>query len=117
MKTLFDAASIADIQRRMRRLQPDSPAHWGRMCAAEMVCHLIGGFRIPVGEEPVTVRRTPLRIYPLRWLRVYVPPWPKGKLPTTPEFQRTQPTAQGRTKPRGEPASCGLSSDTAGWIR
>jgi hypothetical protein len=40
----------------------------------------------------VTVRWTPLRIYPLRWFLVYVLPWPKGKLPTTPEFQRTQPT-------------------------
>jgi hypothetical protein len=63
------------------------------MSAAQMVCHLIDAFQIPLGEEPVTVRWTPLRIYPLRWLLVYVLPWPKGKLPTTPEFQRTQPTA------------------------
>jgi hypothetical protein len=63
------------------------------MRAAQMVCHLIDALRIPLGEEPVTVRWTPLRIYPLRWLLVYVLPWPKGKLPTTPEFQRTQPTA------------------------
>ena len=57
-----------------------------------MVCHLINAFRIPLGKESVTVRRTPLRVYPLRWLLVYGPPWPKGKLSTTPESQRTKPT-------------------------
>jgi hypothetical protein len=92
VKTLFDATSIEEIQRRMERLRPDAPAVWGRMTAPQMVCHLIDGFRIPLGEEPVTVRWTPLRIYPLRWFLVYVLPWPKGKLPTTLEFQRTQPT-------------------------
>ncbi|OFW68664.1 MAG: hypothetical protein A2Y74_00090 [Actinobacteria bacterium RBG_13_63_9] len=92
MATLLDAASIEEIQARMQRLQPDAPALWGRMSASQMVCHLIDAFRIPLGEEPVTVRWTPLRICPLRWLLVYMLPWPKGKLPTTPEFQRTQPT-------------------------
>jgi len=92
MKTLFDAASTEEIQRRMERLRPDAPALWGKMTAPQMVCHLIDAFRISLGEEPVTVRWTPLRIYPLRWLLVYVLPWPKGKLPTTPEFQRTKPS-------------------------
>jgi hypothetical protein len=76
----------------MERLRPDAPALWGKMTAPQMVCHLIDAFRISLGEEPVTVRWTPLRIYPLRWLLVYVLPWPKGKLPTTPEFQRTKPS-------------------------
>jgi hypothetical protein len=92
MKTLFDPAPIEEIQGRMERLRADAPALWGKMSAAQMVCHLIDAFRIPLGEEPVTVRWMPLRIYPLRWFFVYVLPWPKGKLPTTPEFQRTKPT-------------------------
>ena len=91
MKTLFDTAALEGIQRRMQRLRPDTPALWGRMSAAEMVCHLIDAFRIPLGEEPVTGRWTPLRIYALRWLLVYMLPWPRGKVPTTPEFQRTKP--------------------------
>ena len=92
MKTIFDAASIEVIRGRMHHLRPDAPALWGKMNAPQMVCHLIDAFRIPLGEEPVTVRWTPLRIYPLRWLLAYVLPWPKGKLPTTPEFQRTKPS-------------------------
>ena len=92
MKTLFDAASIEVIRGRMQHLRSDAPALWGKMPAPQMVCHLIDAFRIPLGEEPVTVRWMPLCIYPLRWLFVYVLPWPKGKLPTTPEFQRTKPT-------------------------
>jgi hypothetical protein len=92
MKTLFDVPCVEGVQRRMQHLRPDTPALWGRMSAPQMVCHLIDGFRIPLGEEPVTVRWTPLRISPLRWFLVYVLPWPKGKLPTTPEFQRTQST-------------------------
>jgi hypothetical protein len=93
MTTLFDSASMEAIQGRMARLRPDMPALWGKMTAPQMLCHLIDAFRIPLGEEPVTVRWTPLRIAPLRWLLVYALPWPKGKLPTTPEFQRTQPAA------------------------
>jgi hypothetical protein len=76
----------------MTRLRPDAPALWGRLTAPRMVCHLIEGFRVPLGEQPVNVRWAPLRIYPLRRVLVYVLRWPKGKLPTTPEFQRTPPT-------------------------
>ena len=92
MKTLLDATSIKEIQRRMERLRQDAFAVWGRMTAPQMVCHLIDGFRVALGEEPVTARWTPLRIYPLRWVLVYVLPWPKGTLPIAPELQRTQPT-------------------------
>jgi hypothetical protein len=92
MKSLFDATSIEEIQGGMARLRRETPTLWGRMSAPQMVCHLSDGFRIALGEESVTVRWTPLRIYPLRWFLVYVLPWPKGKLPTTPEIQRTQPT-------------------------
>jgi hypothetical protein len=63
LQTLFDAAFNEEIQGRMQGLRPDSPALWGRMSAAQAVCHLIDAFRIPLGEEPVTVCWTPLRIY------------------------------------------------------
>jgi hypothetical protein len=86
--SLFDATSIEEIQRRMARLRSDAPVLWGKMTAPQTVCHLIDAFRIPIGEEATTVLWTPLR-----WPLVYALPWPKGKLPTTPEFQRTTPGA------------------------
>lgn len=92
MKTLFDTALAAETRRRMGRLMPETPAHWGRMSASQMVCHLIDGFRVPLGEQQVIApRKTPFRFKPLRWLFLFVLPWPKGKVPTMPEFQATTP--------------------------
>ena len=61
------------------------------MQPAQMLCHLTDGFKVPLGESPGTHKWTPLRMFPLRWLFVHLLPWPKGKLPTMPEFQLTQP--------------------------
>ena len=61
------------------------------MHAAQMLCHLVDGFRVPLGETSTGQKSTPFRFFPLRWLFVYALPWPKGKLPTMPVFQQTQP--------------------------
>lgn len=91
MKTLFDPSLAASIRERMARLTPDTRPRWGRMNAAQMVCHLTDGFRVALGEVPVAFKANPLAFYPLRWLLVYVLPTPKGKVQTTPEFQQTRP--------------------------
>lgn len=93
VKTIFEPALADEIECRMTRLTPDAPAQWGRMNAPQMVCHLIDGFRIPLKETSVKLRRSPLRFGPVRWLFVHRLPWPKGKLPTAPEFLRTQATS------------------------
>jgi hypothetical protein len=92
MKTLLDPLMAAPIRERMARLTPDTLPRWGRMTAAQMVCHLTDGFRVALGEVPVAFKPNPLTFYPLRWLLVYVLPAPKGKIPTTPEFQQTTPS-------------------------
>ena len=76
---------------RVDTLKPDAPARWGKMNARQMVCHLTDSFRVALGEVPVVAKWTPLRLYPLRWLFVYTLPIPRGKVPTTPEFQVTKP--------------------------
>ncbi len=91
MTTLFDAETEKRFRARVDTLKPDAPALWGRMNARQMVCHLTDSFRVALGEVPVVVKWTPLRLYPLRWLFVHTLPIPKGKVPTTPEFQRTEP--------------------------
>ena len=91
MKTILDAETERRLRARVAALTPDAPARWGRMNARRMVCHLTDSFRVALGEVPVVMKWTPLRLYPLRWLFVYTLPIPKGKVPTTPEFQRTEP--------------------------
>ena len=91
MTTLFDAETEKRFRARVDTLKPDAPARWGRMNARQMVCHLTDSFRVALGEVPVVPKWTPLRLYPLRWLFVYTLPIPKGKVPTTPEFQATKP--------------------------
>lgn len=61
------------------------------MHAAQMLCHLVDSFRIPLGEAAARPTWTPFRFFAARWLFVHLLPWPKGKLPTMREFQQTQP--------------------------
>ena len=91
MTTLFDADTEKRIRARVEALRPDAAALWGRMNARQMLCHLTDSFRVALGEVPVVAKWTPLRLYPVRWLFVHTLPIPKGKVPTTPEFQRTEP--------------------------
>ena len=91
MTTLFDAGTEKLYRARVAALTPDAPARWGKMNARQMICHLTDGFRVALGEAAVVPKWTPLRLYPVRWLFVHTLPIPKGKVPTTPEFQRTAP--------------------------
>ncbi len=96
MTTLFDVKTEKRFRVRVDALKPDAPARWGKMNAMQMVCHLTDSFRVALGEVPVVVKWTPLRLYPLRWLFVHTLPIPKGKVPTTPEFLRTEPAEWGK---------------------
>jgi hypothetical protein len=91
MTTLLDPETARVFRARVEALSPDAPARWGKMNARQMLCHLTDSFRVALGEVPVVAKWTPLRLYPLRWLFVFTLPIPKGKVPTTPEFQRTEP--------------------------
>lgn len=93
MPTIFDPAAETAIRSRVARLSPAAPPRWGRMNAPQMLCHLVDAFRVALGETAAKPKATPLRFFPVRWLFVYLLPWPKGKLPTMPEFQQTKPEA------------------------
>ena len=60
-----------------------------------MVCHLIDALEIALGKSPTVPRRGWLPKPLVRWLVIYVVPWPKGKAKTVPEMLRTQPTEWG----------------------
>lgn len=91
MTTLFDPETGKRFRARVDALRPGAAARWGKMNARQMLCHLTDSFRVALGEVPVVPKWTPLRLSLLRRLFVFTLPTPKGKVPTTPEFQRTEP--------------------------
>ncbi len=95
MPTLFDPASEQQLRARIRRLDPLTPARWGKFTAPTMVCHLIDAYRVPIGELPVKSKGAKLAFPPLRWLILNVLPFPKGA-PTAPEYLTTKPAAWDR---------------------
>jgi hypothetical protein len=92
MPSIFDPAVEARIRQRAENLTPVTPARWGTMHPAQMLCHLLDALRIPLGESQTPSKWTPFRFFALRWLFVHLLPWPKGKLPTMAAFQQTKPS-------------------------
>lgn len=88
MKSLEDPQCKVEIVDRIGRVRQDSPRLWGKMSAAQMVCHLNDCFLGVMGEKPIAPAGG---YYPrslLKWVALYAPVrWPKG-VPTRPEFDQ-----------------------------
>ena len=84
MGTLLSDRDHARLEARLARLTPDHGRRWGRMTAAQMVCHLTDAFRGPLGERaPASgapaVRAPFVGRTLVKWAALYVPlPWPHG---------------------------------------
>ena len=91
-KTMFQAATRAQLQQRLAKLAPDRPALWGRMNAPKMVVHLSDALKMALGDLPAAPRKTPLRFPVIKHLVIYLLPWPKG-VPTAPELLARAPAA------------------------
>jgi hypothetical protein len=91
MPTLFDGARRESLQERLGALDPGAAARWGKMTAPQMLCHVADQMRVALGDVPAVAVPTLLRFKPVRWLFVDRLPWPKGRIPTAPEMQRTRP--------------------------
>jgi len=85
MKSIFDASTRAEFRDRFARLTPDRKPGFGRMNVNQMVVHCAGAIDMFVGRLKVAPLRGPLRLPPLRYLIIYVLPWPHGA-PTAPEL-------------------------------
>jgi hypothetical protein len=92
-RTLFDEACREAMLGRLRGLKPDAPRRFGRMTAPQMVAHLTDQMHHALGDCPVEARRGPLRWPLVRYLSIYVVPWPKGRIKGPPEAFVTQPSA------------------------
>lgn len=84
-KTIFVDADRAALLDRVGQLSATAPARWGKFTAPKMVSHLIAAVRMALGELPCVPKGNILRFPPLRYLVIYVMPWPKGT-PTAPEM-------------------------------
>src|SRR5947209_14821991 len=53
MKTLFDPADRSALEARIRLLGPDHQRQWGKMNAAQMLCHCQRPLETAVGDKPM----------------------------------------------------------------
>jgi hypothetical protein len=91
-KSIFRAASRAELQQRLARLAPDRAPLWGKMSAPKMVVHLSDSLKMALGELSAAPKKTPLRLPVIKQLAIYLLPWPKGA-PTAPELLVRAPAA------------------------
>jgi hypothetical protein len=84
-KTIFHASDRAALLARVQRLNATAAPRWGKFTAPKMVSHLISAVRMALGEERAAARASFLSNRLLRYLVIYVMPWPKGA-PTAPEM-------------------------------
>ena len=53
MRTLFDAMDREPLLARLEALQPDSARRWGKMNAAQMMCHCSRALETGTGDRPM----------------------------------------------------------------
>ncbi len=84
-KTFRNPQDLAEILARIERLRPDSPRQWGKMTAAQMICHLSDSFHAKLGGRPATMADNVLTRTVMKWIALELPlPWPHG-VKTMPE--------------------------------
>jgi len=92
-RSLFDDSDRQQIIIRLRTLQSDVKARWGKMNAPRMVAHLTDQMHHTLGDVPVKAKPGLLRLRPVRFASIYLVPWPKGRVQGPPEAYVTQPAS------------------------
>jgi len=86
MPSLFEPAVQQQLIGRLATLTPDARAKWGKFTATQMVAHINDSARMAIGELVVAPKSNALlRTAFMRWLIIYVLPFPKSA-PTAPEL-------------------------------
>lgn len=62
------------------------------MTVHQMICHLRDALESGFSDSHPTPATGALTRFPLKWLVIYVLPWPKGKLQSPPDLLVTKPT-------------------------
>ncbi len=88
MKTLCNPQCKQEIIARVRLVCADSRRCWGKMNAAQMVCHLNDSFLCVMGERPVSIDPNFRARKLVKWVGLEVPfRWPHG-VRTRPEIDQ-----------------------------
>ncbi|MBI2406779.1 MAG: DUF1569 domain-containing protein [Gemmatimonadetes bacterium] len=77
-KSIYDPAVRASLLARIDRLGASDSARWGQFTAPKMVTHLIESLRMAANEIAVPPRSTFLSNRLVRYLVIYVLPFPRG---------------------------------------
>ena len=79
MKTLANPQDEREVLERLSGVRPDSTRGWGKMTAAQMICHLDDSFSTKLGGKPVRSRANVFTRTVLKWGALWAPtPWPQG---------------------------------------
>jgi hypothetical protein len=116
-RTIFDATARRVLVDRLERLRPESQRRWGKMTPNQMMCHLEDSLRCATGITPARQRKTFMSNRILRWIIIYLLPWPKGKAQTVKEMLVTQPGefAQDRARLKAMLEDAGGRGAAATW--
>lgn len=82
-RTLLDPGVQQEMQARLDRLTPDAVGAWGRLSVTRMLRHIAGGLEMATGDLEIPPRHSPLRVFPIKQLIVFILPFPKNA-PTAP---------------------------------
>ena len=87
MRHIGEGGVLERSMARLDKLTPGSAAKWGRMSAAEMVCHLSDSFLFALGRKKASEASGIVQRTVMKWVALYVPaPWPKN-VGTRPEME------------------------------
>jgi hypothetical protein len=85
-ENFFDATDRRQMQQRIVQLPEHAVRQWGTMTAPQMLRHCRAQLDLILHPDPKPlVHNTALRFAPIRWLAIYLVPWPKGS-PTAPQM-------------------------------
>jgi hypothetical protein len=102
MQNLFNESDRQLLLQRLQQLSITSHRQWGVLSVEEMVWHLRMQLEFALGKQKrELVLNSYLRFPPLRWLALYLVPWPKGSA-TAPQMnvKKVNPTVGGLDQER-----------------
>ena len=85
IKSLFDKAAYEEMLQRLNKLHANSPRHWGKMTAAQMLTHCKEAYKVPLTSKPL--KKHPLSL--IGWMfrsQLYNGKPYRQNLPTAPNF-------------------------------
>jgi hypothetical protein len=79
MKTLANPEDEQEIVERLLQIGPATEGKWGKMMAAEMICHLSDSFRVIIGEREAEPNSNWFKRSVYKWVALRLPVrWPHG---------------------------------------